>query len=317
MTIKQLIIILLTLPILISCKHGYKVEGDKVYYESWNEGSGQSKRIIDQADAKTFQELNFDCDCDFEFGRDKNQLFINGELIKYIDPNTFKFIGNYIFRDKDSAYFFGFYNNLNNCVIKDVNPDKIQLIKYPWSKADNILIHGGDPVKIDDIDEFHPIDNDWGKTKKHIINNNRILYGADVETFKVISTFQGKDKKFNYEFGIINEEDFKKTNFKSFDFTNKDICQTEPIVFVDVYDSLVSYIEDRSKPIWLVEKLKYLGFTVNNTMYLDWGGESKLARVSMTNSKCNCIIEKLYRYDYGKPSETKNIFKVSERIYFE
>ncbi|ATP56345.1 hypothetical protein CPT03_07600 [Pedobacter ginsengisoli] len=317
MTTRQIIILVMTISILTSCRRGYKIEDDKVYYESWNEGSGQNKRIIEQADAKTFKELTFDCDCDFEFGKDKNHLFIDGELIKNIDPNTFKFIGNYIFRDKDSAYFFGFYNSLNDCVIKGVNPNKIRLIKYPWAKADNFLIHGGATINIDDINEFAPIDDDWGKTKKYVINKNQILHGADVETFKITSTFQGKDKKFNYEFGIINEDDFKKMSFKTFDFANKDFCQTEPIVFVDVYDSLVSYIEDKNEPIELVEKLKQMGFTLNNTMYLDWGGESKIIRASMTSSKCNCIVEKLYRYDYGKPSETKNIFKVTERIYYE
>jgi len=128
MTIKKVIFIVLTISALTSCSRGYKVENGKVYYEYWNEGSGQGKSLIEQADAKTFQELTFDCDCNFEFGKDKNHLFIDGELIKNIDPNTFKFIGNYIFRDKDSAYFFGFYNNLNDCVIKGVNPDKIKLI---------------------------------------------------------------------------------------------------------------------------------------------------------------------------------------------
>jgi hypothetical protein len=315
MKIRKILIIVLTISFLTSCRHGYKIENDKVYYEYWNEGSGQGKRLIEEADAATFQTVEFDCDCSFAFGKDKNHLFIDGELIKNIDPNTFKFIGNYIFRDKDSAYFFGFYNNLNDCVIRGINPDKIKPIKYPWAKADNFLIHGGDTVNIDDIDEFIPIDNDWGKTKKYIINNNKILHGADVETFKITSSFQGKDKNFNYEFGIINEDDFKKTSYKTFDFANKDFCQTEAIVFVDVYDSLVSYKEDKNEPINLVEKLKQNGFKLNNTMYLDWSGESKIIRASMTSGKCNCIVEKLYRYDYGKSSETKNIFKVTERIY--
>ena len=317
MTIRQILITVLIISILTSCRHGYKVENDKVYYEYWNEGSGQNKRLIEQADAKTFQKLSFDCDYSFEFGKDKNHLFINGEPIKNIEPNTFTFVGNYIFRDKDSAYFFGFYNNLNDCVIKGVNPDRIELIKYPWAKSENLLIHGRDTVGIDDINDFVPIDNNWGKTKKYIINNNQILYGADVETFKVTSSFQGTDKNFNYEFGIINEDDFKKTSLKTFDFSNNNFCQIEPIVFVDVYDSLISYIEDKNKPIEIVEKLKQMGFSLSNTMYVDWGGKSKIIRVSMTNSKCNCIVEKLYRYVYGKPSETKNIFKVTERIHCE
>ena len=317
MTIRQVIILVLTISILTSCRRGYKVEGDKVYYEYWNEGSGQNKRLLEKADAMTFQNLTFDCDCDFKFGKDKDHLFIDGELIKNIDPNTFKFIGNYIFRDKDSAYFFGFYNNLNDCAIKGVNPDEIKLIKYPWAKAENFLINGKDIVRIEKINEFVSLDDDWGKTKTQIINRNKILYGADVATFKVTSTFQGKDKNFNYEFGAINEDDFKKTTYKAFDFANKDFCQTEPIVFVDINDNLVSYIEDKNEPIEIVEKLKQKDFTVNNIKYLDWAGESKIIRVSMTNNKCNCIVEKLYRYDYGKPSETKNIFKVTERIYCE
>ena len=88
-------------------------------------------------------------------------------------------------------------------------------------------------------------------------------------------------------------------------------------MFFDVYDSLVSYIEDKNKPIKIVGKLEQIGFTLNDTMYLDWNGESKIIRASMASKKCNCIVEKLYRYDYGKPSETKNIFKVTERIYCE
>ena len=136
---------------LTSCRQGYKVENDKVYYEYWNEGSGQGKRLIEKADATTFQTVEFDCDCSFDFGKDKNHLFIDGEPINDIDPKTFKFVGNYIFADKDNAYFFGFYNNLNDCAIKGVKPSQIQLIKYPWAKAGNFLIHGHDTLYLDDI----------------------------------------------------------------------------------------------------------------------------------------------------------------------
>ncbi|NMH23946.1 DKNYY domain-containing protein [Flavobacterium solisilvae] len=312
---KKVIILILTLLFLTSCTRGYKVENGKVYYEYWNEGSGQGKRLIEQADAKTFRELNFDSESNFEFGKDKNHLFIDGEVIKNIDPNTFKFIGNYIFRDKDSAYFFGFYNDLNDCVIEGINPNKIELLKYPWAKSNNIIIHGSDTITIDDASEFSPIDEDWGKTKKYIINNNQILYDADLETFKTTSSFEGRDKKYSYESGFIKENEFKKMNFKTFDFENKDFCQFEPIVFVNIYDKLKSYDEDKNKRIEIIEKLKSKGFTINNTKYLNWLGASKVIRVSMTNSSCNCVVEKLYRYDYSKPAKTKEIFEVTERIH--
>ncbi len=179
--------------------------GDNVYWEHWNEGSGQNKDLIDNADVKTFQKLNFDCYCDFEFAKDKNHLYIDGEPIRDIDPNSFKFIGNYVFRDKDSAYFFGAYNNINDCAIEGVNPDKIKLISYPWSEANNLLIHGYDTLSLDDINNFKPIDEDWGKTEIHIIYHSKIIKEADPETFKVINSYSGKDKRHVYEFGEIKE----------------------------------------------------------------------------------------------------------------
>ncbi len=203
MRARQFLITILTISILTSCRQGYKVENENVYYEYWNEGNGQGKRLIKEADGGTFKKLKFDCDCDFDFGKDKSHLFIDGEPIRDIDPNTFKFIGNYVFADKDSAYFFGFYNNINDCAIKGIVLDKLQLIEYPWSKAGNILIHGYDTLTLNDIADFKPIDENWGKTKIVVINNNEILNGADPETFRVINSFSGKDKIHTYEFGKV------------------------------------------------------------------------------------------------------------------
>jgi hypothetical protein len=132
-------------------------------------------------------------------------LFIDGKPIKNIDPINFRFIGNYVFRDKDSAYFFGFYNNINDCVIRGVNPDKLQLIEYPWAKADSILIHGRDTLIISDINDFVPLSRDWGKTKKYVISNSEILKEADPKTFEIINIFTAMDKRYVYEFGKIKE----------------------------------------------------------------------------------------------------------------
>lgn len=314
MKVIQIIIIVLTILFLTNCSRGYKIEDGKVYYKYWNEGSGQGRQLIEEADANTFQKLSIDCDCSFEFGKDKNYLFIDGKLIKNIDPNTFKFVGNYIFRDKDSAYFYGFYNDLNDCVIKGINPNKLQLIKYPWAKAGNILIHGADTLYVEDINDFIPIDKDWGKSKKNIIYKNQILLGADVETFKITNSYSGKDKNYNYEFGFINEDYFKESSYRTFDFDKKDLCEYEPIEFVDIYDKLEPFIKNQNERIEIVEKLKLKGYTIKN-IKLSNRGESKIISVSLTNNMCNCYVEKLYNFDYSQPSDTGKVFKVTERIH--
>ena len=191
--------------LLMGCSVGYKVEDDKVYYEYWNEGSGQGMKLMEDADAKTFESLEFDCNCSFDFGRDKDHLFIDGKTIRDIDPKTFEFIGNYTFKDKDSVYFFGFYNDINDCALKGVDPKKLKLLTYPWAKAGNILCHGSDTLTLSDIDDFVPIDEDWGKTKKYVISWNEILQGADPESFRVIDRSSGRDKNHKYEFGRIVE----------------------------------------------------------------------------------------------------------------
>jgi hypothetical protein len=189
---------------LFSCKRKYTVEGDKVYYHFWNEGSGSHKWLLDSADGKSFESV--ECDCNFVIGKDKRHVYMNGVPISGMDPHTFSFIGNYIFRDKDSAYFFGFYNNIQNCRIHNVNPDRIKLLEYPWAKADNILIHGYDTLLLNDVANFVPIDKNWGKTKKYVIYRNKILEDADPETFKVINSgYTGKDKKHIYQSGKIKE----------------------------------------------------------------------------------------------------------------
>jgi len=316
MTIKYLTLVLLTLSILTGCRRGYKVEDDKVYYEYWHAGLGlkQGKRQI-EADAKTFKSLSFECDCSFEFGKDKNYLFIDGDPIKNIDPNTFTFVGNYIFRDKDSAYFFGFYNNLNNCVIKGVNPDKIKLIKYPWAKADNLLINGQDTLYLEDINDFTPIDNDWGKTKKHIINRDKIIYGADLETFKVVSPYEGKDKNYIYEFGYIAKDAFKKTTYKNFDLKN--ICNHKLNEFTDLYANEEKLLDYQFEKSIIVEDLKLNGFKIENFRVGKWSSGPRIVSYKLSSQKCNYYVDKLYYYDYSKPSETEKEYRVTERFRCE
>ncbi|MDB4754881.1 DKNYY domain-containing protein [bacterium] len=277
-------------------------------------GLEQGKRLITNADTESFESISFDCNCSFEFARDRSHLYIDGEPIKNIDAQTFDFIGNYVFRDKNSAYFLGFYNDINDCVIKGVNPSKLELIEYPWAKVGNTLIHGKDTVRLNNTNDFTPIDEDWGKTNEYIINKDRILYSADIETFKIINSFSGKDKNYNYKLGFIDDDTFNKINYKSFDFETENLCIIEPTEFIDIYSKLEPFIEEQSEHILIAERLKEKGFKIKKTRHTN-SGESKIISIEMANNICNCYIDKYYQYDYSKPSEIDSIFKITERIH--
>jgi hypothetical protein len=314
---KNILLFLIISIFFSSCNFGYKKENGKVYYKYWNAGMGISTRTfeIQDADFNTFEKIDFDCDCSFNFAKDKNHLFIDGHKYNDVDPKTFKYLGNYIFTDKDSAYFFGFYNNFNDCSIKNIEPKNIELLQYPWAKSGNYLINGKSTIYLEDINDFIVINDDWGKTKTAIINQDRILYDADVNSFNIISAYEGKDNYFNYEFGAIKEDDFKIVNFSTFFFDINDICMLKPMRFNDIYKNLMSFDEDKNNSIQIVEKLKNLDFKIINTKELNWIGDSKIIRVSLKNKSCECIVEKLYRRDYSIPSENEKKFKVSERFY--
>ncbi len=199
----QLKILLVLITLMFSCEKGYKVENNKVYYINWNEGSGITKTELEKVDVLSFSPLEINCECDFRFGRDKNHLYIDGRLYNKIDPNTFHHIGNYIFADKDSAFFWGFYDELENTVIKGINPKEIKLLTYPWAKAKNTLIWGRDTLKVDDVNQFIALDDDWGKTQNQIIYRNKVLDSVDYNSFKIINSYIGEDNQYRYEFGEI------------------------------------------------------------------------------------------------------------------
>ncbi|MGS0747438.1 DKNYY domain-containing protein [Halpernia sp. GG3] len=205
MKLFKLFFLSLILTSLFSCKKGYEKENGKVYYEHWNEGSAQNKKLMKNVDFKTFKEIEFKDKTSFSFAKDKNHLFIDGDIMKNIDPETFTFINNYYFKDKNKIYFFGFFNDINDCSVKGIDSNHFQTLKYPWAKSGKILINGQESVFVDDIDSFKPIDEDWGKTNKYIINRNVILKNANPKTTKILSSYEAIDGNKKYKYGIMEK----------------------------------------------------------------------------------------------------------------
>lgn len=197
---KKYFILLFTILFLTSCDQKYIVKNNSVYLKGWNEGIGNYERLISDADAKSFENIELE-DFNGEFGKDNYKVFYDGKAIINCDPKTFEFLGNYLFKDKNALYFFGFYSDSNDWRIDIVDPKKIKLFTYPWSTDGEHLLYGYKPIKLDDANDFQAIDEKWGKTKTKIIYEDQILEKADYNTFEVINYSTAKDKNHTYEYG--------------------------------------------------------------------------------------------------------------------
>ena len=192
--------------LLVSCNdHKYLIDDNKVYMIGWNEGNGNYKRLMKNADANTFQTIQTDSDYETLFGKDKNYVFNEEEIIKDADPKTFEFIGHYIFKDKNSAYSLGMVYDDKGPRIDSININDIKLLEYPWAKSGDRLIWQHSSLKLADINDFQPINDTYGKTKKHIIFEGKILKNVDYNTFEVIEDGFAKDKNHKYFYGDIDD----------------------------------------------------------------------------------------------------------------
>lgn len=299
-----------------ACKKGYRVEKDHVYYEYWNEGNGQKEKIVQGADPKTFESFTLDGDCSFSFGRDEKHLFIDGMKVEGIDPKSFASIGNYIFRDKKNAYYLGSFNEVyggQDYRILGVNPSKVKLLSYSWAMAESLLIHCGDTLYLEDINDFMVIDEYWGNTKSKIIYENKIINGVDTATFKIEDASSGKDKYHSYFNGFIEEEEFIKTQFKDYVFDLTELLRGKAYQFTDIYPDYLAINDETINTLKVAQKLKSMGFKIVDKRVKEWFRGPLIVIVSLSKENCNCYVEKAFISDFKNYDST--VFQVTERLY--
>ena len=250
------IFILFTCLFLQSCDLGYKTEEGKVYYYTWNEGSGSNRYLIKDADIKTFKALE-----NSNYAKDKNYGYFEGDKIKGIYSQSFQSINDYYAKDNLHAYY-------ENKIIGGALGKHFEVIKEgPYSKDGknyfykNISLNISDykTVKILDnltiIDRFHiyiqsDINSDSSFTKKFPLN--------DYDSFELLKEGYSKDNKRVYFKGEIIELANPKT-FEILDYAkgkdDKNIfygtCKIEnPNTLIDLYgiymkDNLAVYYNNR------------------------------------------------------------------------
>lgn len=233
--------IIIFIILFISCQTGYHNDGKQVTFHWWNEGSGHSHITI-KADPNTFEELGDD------YGKDIQNVFLSGRIIKNANGATFKYLGhNYAIDDSHVFHY--------DTIISKASPKSFQVHSICLSEDENDFFWKGNPIFVSDKKTFIVLGdiNDWntswakdknyayyfgGKTKriklydyksfkplknkkwqrsnyasdnKYVYFKDSIVYNADPTTFKVVDYSIGQDKKCVYHKWLpTNIKDYNK-----------------------------------------------------------------------------------------------------------
>ena len=185
---------------LTSCGADYEIKNNKVYLTGSNEGSGFYERLIEKADATTFEKISNEEN--ILLGKDANHIFYQDSLIG-IQPKSFKRIGPYFYKDNNSVYFFGFvHSGRSTWTLDKVDQHSFRIFNlYPWARDHKYLIYGDLLIEVKHLNTFKPIDEFWGKTEFEVIHKGTVFDSVDMKTFQIIDEDRAKDRNCRYEFG--------------------------------------------------------------------------------------------------------------------
>ena len=214
-------LLILMVGLLVGCNR-YEVDGDTVYWHTTNSGNFYDKRVVEGADAKTFKAFEEF----YRYGKDKNNAYFDGVAIDAeVDTQSFKPIAEYYAVDKNHAY-------ISRDLIKTSDGQSFEIIKGNWSKDKNEIFYRTSPIGVCHMGSFviTEIDYDWiafdkecayyqgkkipfkdrdslvlykggfSKDEFGVYYADKVVEGADPETFKMIGTSViAQDKNGCYE----------------------------------------------------------------------------------------------------------------------
>jgi len=230
---------IIVVTILPGC-NSHDIDGDKVYYVHWNEGSGKNKTLIQGADPETFEELEHS-----KYAIDKNSVYYEAGRLKDANPKTFTSILDYYGKDNRFAYKGGDkidgadgqtfevieggpYSKDNKDYYFDTLSMKVSDLKTfriinqnsdfgYWAKDKNYYYLSGIKYPLADYETFEKIGNGYAKDKLQVYFQDSVVVGADPNTFKAIEYAYGQDNNSRYDgakkLNIKDPSSFEVLNF--------------------------------------------------------------------------------------------------------
>ncbi|QKG51858.1 DKNYY domain-containing protein [Hymenobacter sp. BRD67] len=174
--IASLILTLAVCFFLCSCKH-YEVKDNRVYYDSWNEGSGNNSRLIESAQASSFIELKYSA-----YGKDDRHVYYEGKIISKADPKSFEAIGEFFGKDKKS----GFYGDKR---VGTSRGKSFKVLKGNYSVDNHDVFYMDEPLNVCSVSSFKIREENngwWSQDDCNYFFEEKKLPATDPKTFQIL-----------------------------------------------------------------------------------------------------------------------------------
>lgn len=229
-----------------SCDTGYKIENNKVYYQTWGFSFGYQPHELDSADAATFEDLGKDYGRDAHhayheedlipganakefhvmsepYAADDQHVYYDGKLIKGAQASSFKDKTKYMGVDNNDVYWKGYPMNVSDMESFDfLSSKRSEFTQWALDKQYAYFMElypDSDACKIPvaDYSSFHiikgkPINKDavisnhYAADKLQVYYKGSVVASADPSTFQEVDWELGADKNHKFQKGELISE---------------------------------------------------------------------------------------------------------------
>ncbi len=175
---------------------GYRIQDGKVILYT---GFPSQKREVGQADAHSFEAINS------QYGKDKNHVFLLGNIIENADPTTFVYLANTFAKDRNHGYINGKIvssDPAHFAIVPNANetPQNVSAEGIVYARdSQNVFTYSGDTLPQTDPATFRfvPMFNGYylAYDKNSVYFQHNPIKNADGRTFIKLSDLYFKDKK--------------------------------------------------------------------------------------------------------------------------
>lgn len=205
----------LTVSVLLlctSCNTGYEEKDGKIVLHTIDESVGHRYTELPGADPLTFETLK--APGSTYMGKDSAHVYHHTTILTGADPASFEYLGHWYYKDKNTVYFFGFYNDVNQCQLEGVDPSTfVPYGKLPWGHDAQTVYWATRAIKGIDPRKFSPVNKNWGKTDKEVIYKEDVLKSVALGSFKALNENYAMDKD-NIYYGPDIVKGCDRTRFK-------------------------------------------------------------------------------------------------------